>query len=487
MVETKAVVETAVKGAKWVVLSTLVSNACRPVFTIILARLLVPSDFGLIAYTTIFMGIVNLVQDIGLSQALIQQQREIQKSADVVYTLNVTLGIIWYLAAFGLAPYLADFFNDVRVVSILRVMALSLLILPFGSVHNTLLTKQLQFHKLFYLALIPAFIPGLVSIFLALVGLGVWSLVYGSLVAAFLKVLVAWILNPWKPRWRLNLSLARRLLSFGGAVSAERILSWLVNTLDDVLVGKWLGGAALGIYTLGFNISIAPAKYISSSLIRIAFPAFSLLQNNKDAIRNAFLKAIKYIALITVPLGVGICMTADLFVPLFLGELWAQSIPVIQLISVYGIFMSIGGLLPQVYKALGRPDIYLKYVSARCLVAVPVYCYAVPRGLIAVSIAHLVMTCIFFPVNIYLGLRIMAIPLRRLFGALWVPIAGAGGIVFITFLLQKVIFIGMPLGAVSRLALVVGMAASFYVAHVLIISRNSFGEMRNLLKTALAK
>ena len=97
------------------------------------------------------------------------------------------------------------------------------------------------------------------------------------------------------------------------------------------------------------------------------------------------------------------------------------------------------------------------------------------------------MTCIFFPVNIYLGLRIMAIPLRRLFGALWVPIAGAAGIVFIAFLLQNVIFIGMPLGAVSRLALVVGMAAFFYVAHVLIISRNSFGELRSLLKTALAK
>ena len=186
--DTREVTQAAIKGTKWVFLSAFVSNACQPFFTIILARLLVPSDFGLIAYATIFIGVVKLVQDIGLRQALIQKKEDIEKSADIVFTVNIVLGLIWYLGAFMVAPYLAEFFNDSRITNILRIMALSFLIIPFGSVQNTLLTKHLHFSKLFFLGLVPALIPGLVSIVLAIVGYGVWSLVVSTKCAMLIAV-----------------------------------------------------------------------------------------------------------------------------------------------------------------------------------------------------------------------------------------------------------------------------------------------------------
>ncbi len=485
--DTREVVQAAIKGTKWVFLSAFVSNACHPIFTIILARLLIPSDFGLIAYATIFIGVVKLVQDIGLRQALIQKKEDIEKSADIVFTVNIVLGLIWYLGAFMIAPYLAEFFNDSRITNILRIMALSFLIIPFGSVQNTLLTKHLHFSKLFFLGLVPALIPGLVSIVLAIVGYGVWSLVVGSLMGVVLTALVTWVMIPWRPKWRFDLSLAGQMLKFGGAVSAESLLSWTVNTIDDVLVGKWLGGAALGFYSLGFRIGIAPAKYVSSSLIRVAFPAFSMLQDNKDAVRDAFLKAVKNISIVTFPLGVGIAVTASLFVPVLFGDKWIQAVPVIQLISLYGIFMSIGSILPQIYKALGRPDIYLKYVAARCTVAVPVYFYAVPMGLTAISIAHLVLTAIFFPINIYIGMRIMAIPFRKLVDSLWVSITGAMGVAFISLFLQKIVLLNVPLSSVEILILTVFIASVTYISHVYFISKGTFWEMRDLIKRAFAK
>jgi len=485
--ETQDVVQAAVKGTKWVLLSSFVSYACYPIFTIILARLLVPSDFGLLAYAMIFMGVVKLIQDIGLRQALIQKKGDIEASADVVFTINFVLGILWYLGTFFVAPFLAEFFNDFRVVNILRVMALSFLIIPFGAVQNTLLKKHLQFDKLFFLELIATLIPGIASIVLALSGHGVWSLVYGSLIGSMLNVFVTWFLVAWKPKLRFDRSCAGQMLKFGGAVSAESLLSWAVNTVDDALVGKWLGSAALGFYTVGFNIGIAPAKYISSSLLNVAFPAFSKLQDNKDAVRHAFLKAVKFISLITFPLGAIIAVTASQFVPVFLGEKWVNSVQVIQLISIYGIFMSVGSILPQVYKALGRPDIYLKYVAVRFAVALPVYFYTVPMGLKAISAAHLVLTALFFPINVCIGMRIMSIPVKKLFETLWVSILGAMGVAFLGLFLQAVLLSDSKLPSLAALILTVGIVSVSNISLVYFVRKETFREMNHLFLKIIAK
>ena len=483
----RSITNIAVKATKWVFLSSLFLNSCQAIFAIILARLLVPSDFGLVAYATMFLGFVNLIQDMGMRQALIQRKDDIEASANIVFSINMVLGIFWYLVAYVGAPHLADFFNNSQISAILRVMAISFLIIPLGSVQNALLTKQLYFNKLFFLGLVPTLISGVFSIGLAILGQGVWSLVIGSLMGAVINVLVVWIMVPWRPRWCFDLSLAGKMLKFGGMVSIENLLSWSVNTIDDVLVGKWLGSASLGLYSLGFKIGIAPAKYISSSLIRVAFPAFSRMQKNKNDLQSAFLKTVKYIALVSFPIGVGIAVTASLFVPLFFGEKWVKAVPVIQCISIYGIFMSIGSMLPQIYKALGRPDIYLKYVTVRCLVAIPIYFYVVPIGLTALSVAHLALTMAFFPINLSIGMHIMEIPFRKLMNLLRVPITGSIGIILICLLLQRVVFAAIPIPSAVSLALTVVAGATIYVSSVFFTSRNTIWEMNALIKRAIVK
>lgn len=481
------IIQKAVKGTKWVFFSTVSYSVFQLIVTIIIARLLAPADFGLFAYAMIFMSVTALFQDLGMRQALIQRKDRIEDAADIVFISNIVLGVFWYIGTFIIAPYVADFFGNPQITKILRVMALSFLITPFSSVQNTLLIKNLYFKKLFYLSLLPAFIPGIISILLAFLGFGVWSLIYGSLIGAFLNVLVLWLMVHWRPRCRFDRMLAGQMLKFGRAVSAESVLSWVVNTMDDVLVGKWLGSAALGFYRVGFNISITPAKYISSPLIKIAFPAFSKLQENKDEIREAFLKVIKYISLITFPLGVGIATTASLFIPVLFGEKWIPSIPVIQIISLYGIFMSIGSIIPQVYKALGRPDIYLKYVSVRSAVAIPVYYYVVPYGLTAISIAHLFLTIFFFPINFYIGMKVMKIPFNKVIDYLWVSAVGSLGVAFFAIILQKVLLHGAQLSSAWTLTLTVGITILFYFAIVYFASKDTFWEMRDLFKKTIIK
>ena len=470
----------AITSSKWVFLASIVSWGVQPIVVIILARLLTPTDFGLIVYCTIFMSFVAF-QDFGLNQALIQKKYDHDEAADVVFFFNVVLGIFWFITTLALAPSIAIFFKNPQITNILKVISLTFLISPFGSVQNTLLKKELYFKKLFYFELVQIFAPGVTSILLALNGFGVWSLVSGVLAGTFLRVLALWLKVPWRPRWRFNLKLAAEMLRFGFAVSAERILSWVVNTIDDMFVGKYLGGSALGMYRLGFNISIFPAKYITSPLINVAYPSFSKLRNNREDLKRTFLKALEYTSLITFPMGVGLITTAPLFIPVLFGERWLQVIPVIEIISVYGIFMSIGAFIPQVYKAIGRPDIYLKYVAVRSVVAIPIYYLVVPFGLKAVSFAHLSLTMLFFPVNFFIGMRVMNITLNQVYRSLWVSVFGSFWVGFVSFFLLKYFSVIVGLSSVYTLGLVVVLTGIFYLMFVYFISRDTFNGAVNLL------
>jgi O-antigen/teichoic acid export membrane protein len=379
-----------------------------------------------------------------------------------------------------MAPSIAHFFGEPQIIPILQVMSLSFLIVPFGNVQKKLLSKELRFRKLFYLGLITTFVHGSVSVTLALCGFGVWSFVYGFLSAIIVDMLFVWRLLSWRPKWHYNMQIAKEMLGFGGTVSSEGILSWAVNTIDDVLVGKWLGGASLGMYRMGFKLGILPAKNITSPLLKVLFPAFSKLQEDRIELKRAFLKAMKHISVITFPMSVGIATTANLFIPLLLGEKWSPTVPIVQILALYGIFMSIGSLIPQAYKAIGRPDIYLKYVSVRSIFTLPVFYCVVPYGLVALSAAHLILTLIFFPVNFYIGLKVMSISFEEVYDSLKVSVTYSVCVLFLVVILEKFFLYSVHLSQGWTLGLLILSAVSLYCT-LLYLSRKTFLEIKGLV------
>jgi O-antigen/teichoic acid export membrane protein len=474
----------AIKGAKWVTLSTAVSRIFQPIVTIILARLLTPQDFGLVALASIAISVVALFQDLGMRPALIQRKERIEEASNIVFFTNVLLGMVLYTGFFLSAPYISAFFDNEKVTPILRVMSLSFIILPFGSVQNTLLAKELHFKRLFYLNLAPAIIPGLIAILLAFYGFGVWALVYGSLTGSLLRIVIFWVSHPWRPTLRYDAKLAREMLGFGGVVSLHNMVVWANQNVDNLIIGKWLGTAALGIYRMGFNIARWPSKNITGSLMNVIYPTFSNLQDNRGELKRIYLKVIKHISLISFPLGIGIAITAPQFVPVLLGEKWIAAIPVIQILSVAGILGSIGQVMPQLCRAIGRPEIYLKFALVRLVIAIPVYLLAIQYGLIALCLALLILSCMFVPASLFIGTRVLKIKYSQIIGALWLSVVCGLGTGVISFLLVNVLASVQAFSDVTALTLIVALFLFLYANFIYLVNREAFNDMRNLFVRA---
>jgi O-antigen/teichoic acid export membrane protein len=474
----------AIKGAKWVTLSTALLRIFQPIVTIILARLLTPQDFGLVALASIAISVIALFQDLGMKPALIQRKEKTEDSASIVFFTSILLGMILYIFLFFFAPYISAFFDNEKVTPILQVMGLSFIILPFGSVQRTLLAKELDFKRLFYLNLAPAIVPGFIAILLAFYGFGVWALVYGSLTGSLLSIIILWFSHSWRPIWRYDGKLAREMLGFGGVVSLHNMVVWANFNIDNLIIGKWLGMAALGIYRIGFNIARWPSANITGSLTHVMYPTFSNLQDNRGELKRIYLKIIKHISLISFPMGIGIAITAPQFVPVLLGEKWIAAIPVIQILSIAGILGSIGRVMPQLCRAIGRPEIYLKFSLVRLVIAIPVYLLVVQFGIIALCFAQLTLFCTFVPTSLFIGTRVLKIKYSQIIGALWLSVVCALGTGVISFVLMNALVSVKAVSDVTALALIVALFLLLYVNFIYLVNRETFNDMRNLFVRA---
>lgn len=476
----------ALKGGKWVFFSTLLSKSFQFLTTIILARLLLPADFGIIAIAQIITGVVSLFQDMGLTQALIQKKEDIEESADTVFLFNIFWSLILYIAVFIAAPYISAFFKNNEAAAVLRVLCLSFLFLPFNIISNAFIKKGFHFKRLFNITLWPIMLSGLVSIFFAYLDFGVWALVFGILTGNLLNTILGWLSISWRPAFKFNMGTAKNMLNFGGAISIQNVMIWFENTFDDILVGRWLGTPLLGVYRLGFNIAIIPASQIAGPINDVVYSTFVRLQDNKAELKRFFLYIIKYISLITFPIGAFLFTTAPIFITTLLGSKWNDAVPVVRFVSVYGIIGSITFLIPTLCKAAGRPGIYLRYLIMLLAIIVPLYIYAVPYGLKAISIVHFTLAVVLLPYNMSMGMKLLDIKPIEIFKALWVSSLVSLAIGTVLYLITLL----LPLIILSQItSLIIIMLISFllYVGLLYLISIETFMEFLKFSKIAVTR
>jgi len=481
----RSITHKAIKSTKWVFLATILSKASQPVVTVILTHLLIPNDFGLMAIATIVMCFMNIFQDIGLGSALIQRKDKIEESANVIFWTNIGLGIFWFLLIFSAAPYIAIFFDNKNLTSILRVMGLVFLISPIGYVQLIFLSKEMEFRSLFYFDIIPVVVPGIVSVILAYVGYGVWALVYGLLSGKVLTVLIVWYLNDWRPGLKYSLNILKDLLWFGSYVSIESIQIWILNTIDNVFVGRFLNVTQLGIYSMGFNIAFLPLNYILSPISRVLFPTFSKLQDNLEDIKMIFLRLLKFNALISFPLGLFLFFYADNLVSIFLGENWLLTIPVVKLLAPYGMISSVVGFSNTVYRSIGRPDIMPKFYTIRLFISVPAYYFATQNGLLTLCVTHLLLSGLFAPVNFYIIMKVLGIRMKAVIEifrdvVICCIISATIGHMFTVYISSR-----YNTGDVVLITSFILVFGSLYILLLKLIGRETYGEMKKILRIAI--
>lgn len=379
----------SVHGVFWNYASFGLGKGLVFVTTAILARLLTPDDFGIVAFATLAVTYLSILKDFGLGPALIQRRQNVDEAANTVFTLNLLLGAGLTLAAMAVAPLVATFFREPFVTPVLRWLSLTFILNSLGSIHLVRLQRELEFRRKLVPDLGRSLFKGIVSIGLALAGFGVWSLVIGQLAGALAGVILSWVVFPWLPRLTINPKLARGLMRYGISVVGVDALTVTTDNLDYLLIGRLFGNAALGIYTLAFRL---PELLVLNPLWVMAaaiFPAYATVQDKPETLRRGFLTTVRFVEILCVPLALGLVLAADPLVRVAFGEQWLAAIPIVRILALFVLARSIGFNAGDIYKAVGRPDVLVKLELLNMAMLVPALWFGSHFGLVGVALGHL--------------------------------------------------------------------------------------------------
>lgn len=399
-------------GVKWVVGISFLSKAIQVGTTIVLARMLTPCNFGLFALAFIAINGFALFTTMGFDSALIQRHDNVQRAANTLFFITPLIGILLCLFLNISAPLVGQFFNSKELVGITKILSILFVINAIGKVPRVLLTKNMQFSKVSIAEISGILIFSISAIILAVLGFGVWSLVIGSLLKTAIDTIMVWVFGQWRPKLEFDWKLALEMFHFGKFVFLGSVVWFLKMSFDKLLVGNLLGPMMLGLYYIAFNFANSGSEYFGSKVYRVLFPVYSKMQKNLGDLRSAFLKVLKYMAIIALPLGLGIFLLGGDFLRFAYGEKWVGAIPVLKILAWAGIFNTIPTSSGAIFLALGKPKLNFWITSLQVALF---FIFIAPAaklfglngvGIVVVAASFIAMIFYFFWVMKLLSLRL---------------------------------------------------------------------------------
>ncbi|MGB3241633.1 MAG: MOP flippase family protein, partial [Candidatus Omnitrophota bacterium] len=386
-----------------------------------------------------------LFADIGVSNAIIYRQDATRESLSSLYWLNILGGIAIFFIVCALTPLVVILYHEPRLSSLMYLLALTFLITPFGQQFQMLLQKELQFKQLARITIIAAAANSAVAIILAIGGMGVFSLIWGQLVGAFVRVLQLsfWGWRRWKPQWHFSRNSLKGYIGFGLYQLGERTVNYFNSNLDYLLIGILLGAKPLGYYTLAYNLILRPSLKINPIITRVAFPVFSKLQKDAVKLKKGYLKVLQVLSLVNFPLMVCLAIVAPVAVPVIFGERWVPSVILVQILTVVGLLRSVNNPVGSLLLSKGRADLGFKWNVGVMITQIPgLYLGAKYGGTVGVAVAFAILQILYTMLNYLILIRPLLGPcLREYISSMWPSLlmsVAMGGAVFCTSVfLQK--------------------------------------------------
>ncbi|NPV84418.1 MAG: lipopolysaccharide biosynthesis protein [Anaerolineae bacterium] len=382
--------DKAIRSARWVFLTDLFQKISGPLLPVLLARVLLPDDVGVLGIVMLVLALVTIFQQAGLGEAVIQRSSHQDGTPHIAFWLSLVVAIGLYALLWFIAPWIGLAFSEPRTVAALRVMGVQLLFSSVGTLPLSLLKREFQFTKIYRAQLWASLVSFGVAIPLALMGKGYWAVIIASLCGNLVCVLFLWYQSRWLPKWLFVSSTAWQLLRFGGFITIEMLLGWMFVYFDNALVGAYLGTAALGIYALAFNIANAAIGLPVGALTGVALSTFSRLQEDRASLRKMYIEGTQLVAAYAIPAGVGLAWCAVPLAQAYFGTKWAGMAPILSILAVYAGIAHLWILNTHVFRSIGRPDIMVKIYLISIAVILPVYLFSVRYGLLEFTIARAV-------------------------------------------------------------------------------------------------
>lgn len=412
-------------AVSWLAVAQVAQRATTLVVTAILARRLLPADFGLIALTLLSVNFISYFQDMGLSAALIQRSDLEKDHLDTAFWINVGGGLILGLLGVASAPLISAIFREPRLTTLLMVMMITLPINGLGWASHSLLQRRLAFRSISIIEWVSVVLSGVTAVTLALVGIGVWALVAQNIVLSVISSSGRLIAAGWRPGFSFSKKRFRELFSFSSGALGFFLVNHAMRNIDKAIIGGVLGTTALGFYTIAYNLILLPGMTICGLVGKVMFPALSSVQTDMARFRRAYLRMARTVAFCTFPLIIGLGATAKIFIPTIYSDRWMASLPILQILIVIGFFEGIA-IWGAAAWALGNTRMSLICALISLVTLSIAFSVGVQWGLTGVAWAYVIASPIIFLLPHLWTNRLMGLRLGAFVEAIAPPLSAAG-------------------------------------------------------------
>lgn len=454
------------RGLGWKLISAVSGQLTQSMVGIILARLLVPHDFGVAGMALVFSGFVSILTDVSLGAALIQRKLVTELDRSTVFWTTVAVGGVFAAGGVGVSPLVADFFSTPQVKPLVAALSIGFLVTAVAQTQSALLTREMKFRSLELRGIAANLAGAGAGIGLALAGFGPWAIVGQSLCSNAVSSALLWFVSPWRPRLVYSFASLRSLGSFGMKTFFSRILVYLNFQGDNLLVGRYLGSSPLGAYTVAYNVMYLPISRVTAPASNVLYTAFSRIQDDARRMGEAWLRVNLMTAALLVPASLGLAVVASDFVPVVFGQRWHAAAPVLEILSLGGVAQSLQMFNGPVYQAAGRPGLFLRFMIFSTTTTFGGFVIGVHWGLIGVAASFAIARNVVLVANTRLICRTVELDLWEVVRS-YVRVVSLGVVMALVVLgLKETSFAGaLPAGL--RLVLLVAVGVAVYVSLIL--------------------
>lgn len=391
----------------WSAVERFSTQGVQFIFGIVLARLLTPADYGVIAMLTIFLAVSQTFIDSGFGNAIIRKIDRTEKDMATMFFFNIGMSTVCYAIIFFLAPFIASFYNMPDLTLILRVLAIKLILQSFSAIQITNLTIKINFKKQAKISLAAAVLSGGVGIAFAYMGYGVWSLVIQSLFSSAFSSILYWIVVRWYPQCFFSKESFKSLFSYGSKLLISGIMDTILKNIYPLVIGKFYTAAQLGGYSKAERFAQFPSSNLTAILQRVSFPVLSSLQNDPERLRSGYLKFLNLATFLVFPLMIGLLALTKPLTLLLLTEKWSGMILLLQILCLAMMWYPVHSINLNLLQVLGRSDLFLKLEVIKQIIGIGILCGTLPFGITALCLGKVADTWISLIINTYYSGKLM--------------------------------------------------------------------------------
>jgi O-antigen/teichoic acid export membrane protein len=352
----------AIQGFAWNSIGVIVNQGLSVIVHVILARALVPEDFGIIAMLSIFIQLSLRLQGNGLGESIIRKMKVSQEEYNFVFYYGLLIGLLCYILLFFAAPLIADFYSEPRLIWISRIISLNLILIPLSGINRKQLVKKIDFKTITTVQTIAISVSGTLAIIMAYNNCGVWSLVGQNICQYLVSMVLFLYVNRWLPTFSFDKKKSISLFNFGSKLMIANYLQIGFANIYSVIIGKQYSAGDLGFYAQGMKLQRIPSQSITAIIQKVSFPVFANIRDNKKKYHSAFRKTMKLLTFLNFPVLICLSVIADPLIPFVLSEKWIKTIPFFQMLVVIGLLEPIKSLFVNILKVEGKAGMLINYI-----------------------------------------------------------------------------------------------------------------------------